>query len=154
MTVAIGVTVTGWGRPGSPCEPDYIGKQSSDVCADSRGTVSLDNLTVSATPLASADDEAGGIALCSSVTLSNNTGEKQDYNAQDFTIQDPTGAAGSDDGSGAPAIRGTLRSGALGPGGTKTGTICDHRPSRKGLYAVFYEPSLFGGQRGVWLSRH
>jgi hypothetical protein len=120
------------------------------VCADARGSVSLDNLTVSATPLASTDDETGGLSLCSSVTLTNNTGDKQDYNAQDFKIQNPAGASSAPDAS---DLGGTLRSGALGPGGTKTGTICDRRPAQKGLYAVVYQPSLFGDQRGVWLSQ-
>lgn len=118
------------------------------MCADARGTVSLDNLTVSATPLASTDDETGGLALCSSITLTNDTGDKQDYNAQDFKIKNPAGEAG------APNAGGTLSSGSLGPGGTKTGTICDARPAQKGLYAVVYQPSLFGDQRGVWLSPH
>jgi hypothetical protein len=152
VLIVIGIGLVRWfvSAPGNPCAPDYVGKQSSDVCADAGGTVSLDNFTVSATPLAASDDETGGIALCSSITLTNNSGDKQDYNSQDFKIQDPNGEANPD----SPGISGTLRSGALGPGGTKTGTICDGRPARRGLYALVYQPSLFGEQRGVWLSQH
>lgn len=151
VAVGISFAVTRSSVPARPCEPDYIGKQSSDVCADSRGSVTMDDFTISATPLAAADDENGGLSLCSSVTLTNNSGDKQDYNAADFKIQNPNGEASSPDSS---DVSGTLRSGALGPGGTKTGTICDDRPSQKGLYAFVYEPSLFGEQRGVWLSQH
>jgi hypothetical protein len=148
--VGIGGWITG-AAPGEPCATDYPGKRNSDVCADSGGTVSMDNLTVSATPLAATDGEAGGIVMCSSITLTNNTDAKQDYNAADFTVRDPSGESSPPDST---PIGGTLQSGALGPGGTKTGTICDERPVRRGLYAVTYEPSLFGDQRGVWLSQH
>jgi hypothetical protein len=154
----IGVSLAGWGGspfaqhdPGKPCAPSYLGKQDSDVCADTSGTVSMDNLTVSATPLAASDDETGGISLCSNITLTNNSADKQDYNSQDFTIQDPGGDKAPPDSG---VANGALRSGALGPGGTKTGKICDDRTARKGLYAVIYAPSLFGAQRGVWLSQH
>lgn len=147
----VGYTVWRGSEPGRPCAPDYPDKQGSDVCADARGTVAMDNLTVSATPLAATDNGSGGLTLCSDVTLSNNTGSKQDYNVQDFKIQN---AAGQQDGPDLSAVSGTLRSGSLGPGGTKTGRICDDRPAQKGQYALIYAPSLFDYQRGVWLSQH
>jgi hypothetical protein len=162
VLAAVGVSIAGWtGMPfshdtqqagrGQQCASSYIGRQDSDVCADATGTVTVHDLTISGTPLAAIDDEAGGIALCSSVTLTNNSGEKQGYNTQDFKIQNPAGEVNSPDPQG---IDGALQSGALGAGGTKTGKVCDERGARKGLYAVIYEPDLFGPERGVWLSQH
>jgi hypothetical protein len=155
VVLGLAAAGAGWliwgGGSGRPCASDYPGKHQSDVCADSRGTVVLDNLTVSATPLASNDNGNGGLALCSDVTLSNNSVDKQDYNAADFTIQNPAGEAKSPD---PQAINGALRSGALGPGGTKTAKICDQRPLQTGLYVLIYAPSLFDAQRGIWLSPH
>lgn len=137
--------------PGRPCGPEYLGKQGSDICADDRGTVAMENLTVSATPLAATDNGSGGLTLCSDVTLSNNSDAKQDYNIQDFRIQNPAGQQDAPDPS---VISGTLRSGSLGLDGTKTGRICDDGRAQKGLYALIYSPSLFDSRRGVWLSQH
>lgn len=155
VVVALALSVAGYllwrgSGPGRPCGPDYVGKQVSDVCADERGTVAMDNLTVSSTPLAATDNGTGGLTLCSDVTLSNNSDSKQDYNVQDFMIQN---AEGQQDPPDPAAIAGTLRSGSLGPGGTKTGRICDDRPAQKGLYALIYAPSLFDSRRGIWLSQ-
>jgi hypothetical protein len=137
--------------PGTPCAISYIGKRDSDVCADASGTVTVDNLTVSATPLAATGDGSGGISLCSNVTLTNSSGDSQDYDALDFKIQNPSGDLEPPSSLG---ISGTLHAGTLAPGGTKTGKVCDDKPERKGLYALIYKPSSFGAQRGVWLSQH
>jgi Domain of unknown function (DUF4352) len=108
----------------------------------------MDNLTVSATSLAATDNGIGGLSLCSDVTLTNNSGDKQNYSPVDFKIQNPSGEMNS-------PTSGTLHTaGTLAPGGTKTGTICHDSTAQTGLYAVIYEPSVLGAQRGVWLYQH
>jgi hypothetical protein len=145
----LGAEVTGWSSaPGKPCGPPYPGKLRTDVCADSGGTIVMDNLTVSATSLAETDNETGGLSLCSSVTLTNDSGDEQDYSAADFKIQNPAGDM-TTTGSGTLHTAGTLD-----PGGTKTGTICDNKATQPGTYALIYEPSILGAQRGVWLTQH
>jgi len=149
VSVVIGISVAGWGDgSGKPCAHFYAGERGSDMCADASGTVSMGNLTVSATSLAATDNGTGGLALCTSVTLTNDSVDQQDYSVADFKIQNPAGEM-------APTTSGTLRTaGALGLGGTKTGTICDNRPLQRGLYALVYEPSVLGARRGVWLTQH
>jgi hypothetical protein len=149
--VVIGISLPEWGESsasGKPCAPFYVGKQDSDLCADARGAVITDNLTVSATSLAATDNGIGGLSLCSDVTLTNNSGDKQNYSAVDFRIENPSGEMNS-------PTSGTLlhTAGTLAPGGTKTGTICHPSTAQTGLYAVIYQPSVLGARRGVWVSQ-
>jgi hypothetical protein len=44
-------------------------------------------LTVTATPLKNTDNGFGGKSLCSEITLKNDSGDSQDYNALNFKIQ-------------------------------------------------------------------
>jgi hypothetical protein len=150
VVVALGISLTGWGDPppGKPCALSYAGKQGSDVCADSSGTVTTGDLTVNATPLATAGPRSGSLSLCSKVTLTNNGDDTQDYHAADFKIQNPSGEMNS-------PTSGTLHTAAaLAAGGTETGTICDDRALWSGQYAVIYEPSVGGSRRDVWLTQH
>ena len=53
------------------------------MCADANGTVTLQGLTVTATPLKSTNNPIGGKSLCSDVTIRNGSGESKDYNVFD-----------------------------------------------------------------------
>lgn len=138
--------IAGWGDDPAPsCGLFYAGKQDTDVCADAGGTVSVDKLTISATPLALLDN-GSGLSLCTTVDLTNDSGDDQNYSTADFKIQNPAGEMSSRT-SGTLAPSSTLASGA-----SQSGTICDTRPIQTGAYALIYEPSVLGAQRGVWLS--
>ncbi len=135
--------------PGAtPCAADYADKQPKDVCADANGTVTLQGLTVKATPLQGTSNGIGGKSLCSEISLKNDSGESQDYNALDFKIQTPSGDVSSTSTMG---IGSTLNSGTLVAGGTKTGTICRDDATEKGQYVVIYKPNAFMDERAVWL---
>jgi Domain of unknown function (DUF4352) len=133
---------------GTMCAEDYADKQPKDVCAEANGTVTLQGLTVTATPLKSASNAIGGKSLCSEISLKNDSGESQNYNALDFKIQTPSGDVSSTSTMG---IGSTLNSGTLVAGGTKTGTICRDDATEKGQYVVIYKPNAFMDDRAVWL---
>lgn len=142
-------SATGTGAPGgTSCAEDYADKQPKDVCADANGTVTLQGLTVTATPLKNTDNGIGGKSLCSEISLKNDSGESQDYNALNFKIQTPSGDVSSTSTMG---IGSTLYSGTLVAGGTKTGTICRDDATEKGQYVVIYKPNAFMDERAVWL---
>jgi hypothetical protein len=73
---------------GTPCAADYADKQPEDVCADTNGTVTLQGLTVTVTPLKSDSNGIGGRSVCIDVTLKNDSGESKDYNAHIFKDPD------------------------------------------------------------------
>lgn len=133
---------------GAPCAADYADKQPKDVCADANGTVTLEGLTVTATPLKNTDDGFGGKSLCSEISLKNDSGGSQDYNALDFKIQTPSGDVSTMSTMG---LGSTLDSGTLVASGTKTGTICRDEATEKGQYVVIYKPNGFADDRAVWL---
>lgn len=133
---------------GTPCAEDYADKQPKDVCADANGTVTLQGLTVSATPLKNTDNGFGSKSLCSEISLKNDSGESQDYNALDFKIQTPSGDVSTTSSMG---LGSTLNSGTLVAGGTKTGTICRDNATEKGQHVVIYKPNAFMDDRAVWL---
>ena len=143
-----GAAASGAASGGTACAADYADKQPTDVCADANGTVTLQGLTVTATPLRNTDNRFGTKSLCSEITLQNGSGESQDYNALDFKIQTPSGDVSSTSTMG---IGSTLNSGTLVAGGTKTGTICRDDATEKGQYVVIYKPNPFLDDRAVWI---
>ncbi len=94
-----GVPVSNSGLPSAPVQvpaksgvgKTYPDKQDSDICANAAGTVQFDGLTVTATPLKPVTDPTWGKALCSNVTITNNSGKTQDYNVFNFKTQTPSG---------------------------------------------------------------
>ena len=147
--IVIAVLIAGrGGSPAETCGLFYPGKQQSDVCADTGGTASTANRTIRATPLALLDNAAGGQSLCTTIDLTNDSGDDQNYSPADFKIQNPAGEVAS-------TTSGTLRTvGTLASGETATGTLCDDRPVQAGVYALIYDPSVLGAQRAVWVSEH
>jgi hypothetical protein len=133
---------------GTACAEDYADKQPTDVCTDVNGTVTLQGLTVTAAPLKITDNGLGSKSLCSEISLKNDSGESQDYNALNFRIQTPSGDVSSTSSMG---IGSSLNSGTLVAGGTKTGTICRDNATEKGQYVVIYKPNAFLDDRAVWL---
>jgi hypothetical protein len=143
-----GTTASGSTSGGAPCAADYADKQPKDVCADANGTVTLQGLTVTAASLKNTDNGFGSKSLCSEISLKNDSGESQDYNALNFKIQNPSGDVSSTSSMG---LGSTLNSGTLVAGGTKTGTICRDNATEKGQYVVIYKPNAFMDDRAIWL---
>jgi hypothetical protein len=130
------------------CAASYPDKQDTDVCADSSGTLTLNDVAVTASPLASVKGVLGK-ALCTNVTIKNNGTETANYNVFDFKLQTPSGDVAT---AGTVGIDGNLNSGALVAGGTKTGKVCSSgEAAQKGQYVFIYKPNLFLADRGIWL---
>lgn len=136
------------GSSGSPCTAAYPDKQASDICADAKGTVTLNGMEVTSTPLTTVHDDLGANALCSTVTIRNASNKTQDYNVLDFKLQTPSGVVASTSLMGAGE---TLDSGALIAGGTKTGKVCGDSTTEKGQFVLIYKPNAFEATRGIWL---
>ena len=119
------------------------------MCADANGTVTLQGLTVTATPLKSTNNPIGGKSLCSDVTIRNGSGESKDYNVFDFKIRTSSGDVSSTSSAG---IGSTLASGTLVAGGTKSGKVCRDDATEKGQYVLIYKPIGFADDRAVWLT--
>jgi hypothetical protein len=135
------------GTTSTACATAYPDKQDTDVCADDTGTVVLDEVAVTATPFAPTKGLAGK-ALCTNVTIKNDSGESRPYNVFDFKIQTPSGDVAT---TGAAGLDGTLNSGTLVAGGTKTGKVCSDSTDEKGQYVFIYKPNPFLADRGIWL---
>jgi hypothetical protein len=132
------------------CTASYPDKQSSDICADASGTVTISGVAVTATPLAAASDVTGSPILCSNVTIKNNSSKSQDYNVLDFKIQTPSGNVST---GSTLNLGSTLNSGTLVAGGTTAGKVCtDNKTGEKGAFVLIYKPSVFNSTRGTWLT--
>jgi len=127
----------------------YPDQQKRDMCADATNTVVLGGLTVTASPLTLKTADLGARALCSTVTLQNTSTKSRDYNVLDFKLQTPNGDVAT--ASFLNFAGGTLGSGVLISGGTKTGLICSDFTGEKGRYVFIYKPDPFQPDRGIWL---
>ena len=138
---------TSAGGDDAPAGPTFQGQQDSDLSAEPGQTITLDEVDVTATPLATGD-AFGTPVLCSTVTLVNGGDDAASFNTFDFTLQDPAGAARN------PTFGGTeddLGSGELAPGGTASGDVCFEGGAEPGQYALIYE-ATFSSDRAVWVN--
>jgi hypothetical protein len=110
--------------------------------------VDLSGVVVTATAFTPVTDEFSGKTLCTTVTVHNGTSKSQDYNEFDFKVQTPGGDVSS---LSAQGSGGTLGSGTLVAGGTKTGRLCTTDAGEKGQYVFIYKPNAFESDRGIWL---
>lgn len=123
-------------------------QQKKDICADGSNKVVLHGMEVTATPFVAKKPQYGDASLCTTVTIHNTTSKSQDYNVLDFKVQTPTGDVAS---TSVLGIDGTLNSGTLIAGATKTGDICTDDKGEKGQYVFIYKPNAFESDRGIWL---
>lgn len=118
----------------------------NDRCADAQGSVTLDEVTVTASAL-----NQNQTGMCSNVNYSNNSQETVSFNALDWKLQLPTGEVR--DWSDSPLTAGDeLDSGDLVPGGTKTGTVCFEATAGPGQFVLIYKPSFWSDARGIWVN--
>jgi hypothetical protein len=105
-------------------------------------------MMITATPFKAQSDTFGGKALCTNVTIKNSATKSQDYNVFDFKVQTPGGVVATTSTMG---IGGTLDSGTLIAGASKTGLVCTDDKGEKGMYVFIYKPNPFESDRGIWL---
>lgn len=65
----------------------YPDQHKKDICADASGRVTLDGLTIEASPFSPKSDALGGPALCSDLSVHNISSKSQDYNVLDFKFR-------------------------------------------------------------------
>lgn len=130
------------------CTASYPDRQETDVCAGANRAVNLNGLVVTASAFSSVTDEFEGRTLCTTVRFRNTSSNSQDYNEFDFKVQTPSGDVSTES---AQAYGGTLGSGTLVAGGSKTGKICANDTGEKGQYVFIYKPNPFKPDRGIWL---
>lgn len=127
----------------------YPKSQSNDICVDYTNTLTLDGLTMAAIALAPTPNGSGGRSLCSTLTLTNNSGKPQDFNVASFRVQKPDGdievpsSVGTPDG---------LTSGTLAEGAIQKGNVCVNDKGALGQYVLIYYSSRSSDQRGIWLT--
>ena len=126
----------------------YPDQQTKDICANASGAVALAGMTVTAQPFKVHKDALGDKSLCSRVTMKNTSRSSQDYNELDFKVQTPGGDVAS---LSTLSLSGTLNSGTLIAGATKTGLVCGDYKGEKGTYVFIYKPNPFESDRGIWL---
>jgi hypothetical protein len=129
----------------APCQgrtyPDQ--RRDHDVCANAAGTVALNGISVTATPLAR--DAAGN--LCSTVHYVNNTDHTVSANPRDWRLRAPNGQSQD---SAAPG-RGDLTAGEVVKGGDRDGTVCFNPVTGGGTFVVVYQAPV-EQLRGIWLT--
>lgn len=122
----------------------YADQQSeNDHCADQDGRVSVRDVVVSATALRRDAQQN----ICTDVAYQNNGEETIAFNELDWRIQAPSGEVQNNLFAGS----GTLGSGDLVSGGHKAGTVCFDPLSGSGQFVLIYKPSVWSGERGIWL---
>ena len=125
----------------------FPGATSDDVVGQAGGSVTVQDVTLTTTAV-SAQSNALGSFLCSTVTYVNDGDQQGSFNTLDWRLQDPAGAArivgifGDND----------LSAGQLAPGGTVTGDVCFEGGADPGQYVLLYEGSLFDRGRGAWIN--
>lgn len=127
----------------------YPDQQKLDICADAAHTVVLDGVSVTAAPFVSKTDALDGKALCSDVTLKNNSSKSKDYNIFDWKVQTPSGDVST---TSVLNMASTLSSGTIIAGASKNGLVCTDDKGEKGTYVLIYKPSGWNDDRGVWLN--
>ncbi|MCE3554429.1 DUF4352 domain-containing protein [Pseudonocardia sp. RS11V-5] len=130
--------------------PAFPGKKEGDVSVQAGGTVTIDGLAVTSTPLrrgASTFEKT----LCTTLTYANGGSRNTSFGMFDYKLQDPKGAIVN------PTFFGggtALDSGDLAPGGKVSGDVCfEDKANAKGLYIVLYEPNMFLRDRGAFLNQ-
>jgi hypothetical protein len=127
----------------------FPGQTENDTVADGGQTITVDDVAITATPMAPGDDTIGA-TLCTTVTVVNGSDEQVSYNPFEFTLQDPAGAARNSTFGGSDTL---LNSGELAPGGTVTGDVCFDATEQGGMHALIHEPVFsFSDERAVWVT--
>lgn len=137
--------------PAQAAAPAFPGAQPDDIVTSASGNVTIDGVTLIATPLSPGDDTFGS-TLCTSVTYANDSGDQVRYGVFDWSMQNPAGAIvnitffGGDDAH--------LGTGELAPGGRTEGTMCfEDENASSGDYVLLYDsPSFLSSERAAWIN--
>ncbi|ETT24137.1 protein of unknown function DUF1942 [Rhodococcus rhodochrous ATCC 21198] len=130
----------------------FQGRQDGDTAANAGDAVTLDEVTITTTPLFEVNEPFNAV-LCTTVTINNGGDDPADFADFDWKLQDPAGAIRDTWITGRPNLLGY---GDVAPGGTATGEVCfDNRAgSPPGQYVVLYDPSFdFSSDRIGWINQ-
>lgn len=128
----------------------FAGKQPDDVAVMAGSKVTVDKVDITASTLGTKPGLLDGQAICSKVTITNNSEDTVSFNEIDWSMQKPGGEIET---WGSLAADDTLSSGQLAAGGTKTGDVCFTYPDTSGEYVLLYEPDFWSDNRYAWVSR-
>ena len=129
----------------------FPGAHTNDVVGHPGSTLTIGTMHVTTTKLRAVTSEFSGPQTCSTVTYTNTGTTQESFNALDWKLQNPNGAAVT------TSFGGTdnqLNSGDLAPGGTQTGDVCfDAKTTAPGQYVLLYAPGFSSdAPRGAWLN--
>ncbi|HZK73078.1 MAG TPA: DUF4352 domain-containing protein [Clostridia bacterium] len=128
--------------------PSYPDQQRTHDCvALPDGSVSVANVTVTATGWARSQDSIGVSSICAAVTVKNNNTSTISYSEFNFKLQSPTGTVTD----ATITLSNSLGSGDLVAGGNAAGQVCFQDPGQPGTYVGIYKPNPFSASRGIWL---
>jgi hypothetical protein len=117
-------------------------QKNNDHCAEANGMVSVEDVEVTARPLV----RDAAQSICTTVSYQNNSKKTVSFNLLDWKLQAPSGEVDNN-----LFVGGDLGSGELVPGGSKTGSVCFDPVGGAGQFVLIYKPSIWGGERGIWL---
>lgn len=130
-------------------EPEFPGATDDDVVGQGGDELALGDIKVTASPIEAGDSQLGA-TICTTVAMTNGSDETVDFNAFDWSLQEPsgtistTGFGGSDD---------QLSAGKIAPGGSTEGDVCFDGELEEGQYVVLYEPIFsFFSDRAAWVN--
>lgn len=127
----------------------FPGATAEDVVGQAGDTLTVGDITLTATPLSEQTDSVlDATYQCSTVTYVNNGGTGGSFNALDWSLQNPDGAALTWGAWG----NNSLESGELAPGGTVSGDVCFESDAAPGQYVLLYDGSFWGEERGAWIN--
>lgn len=136
--------------PAENAPPAFPGAQPSDVVGQGGEALVLGDANVTSTPLVEGDATFSP-TLCTTISMTNNSGQTIDFSAFDWKLQAPSGTILNTTFTGTENI---LNTGQIAPGGTTTGDVCfEAQSTEPGQYIVFYEPIFsFFSDRAVWIN--
>lgn len=128
----------------------FPGEQDSDIVGQAGTVLTLDEVSVTSTPLVPGDPTFGP-TLCTTVSVENGADETASYSIFDWQLQSPAGSVERSGGTGSTTL---LSTGELVPGGTTSGDVCfTNESGGSGQFVVLYQPTFtFSTERGAWLN--
>ena len=134
--------------------PDFPGKQPTDTATNAGDSVTINGVTTTTSPLFNSTSQFGSDYLCTTVTITNDSNQTDNYNAWDWSLQDPSGTAWDLSFTGSDT---QLSSGEVAAnGGSTSGDVCfdDPQGSPRGTSVVLFD-SVFSSSsdRIAWINR-
>jgi len=127
---------------------NYPGKQKDDRVAALNSPIDLSGFTTTVSAVSKSSDGLSRRLICANVNIINRDTRSQRYSQFDFRLQTPGGEVKDS----TITLEGSLDSGDLINGGSKTGKVCWDDAGQPGLHLVIWKPDAFKADRAVWLA--